>query len=189
MWQQEAILRTVFGLIESQRKHYFKPSDRKIALCTTFSWCLAFIISPAEYPIDIIQKSMLEWDRLGVTFIPCSYAGQNKLSIGVPYHNVFYNSENSFPTNFYCDKLSAPENPIFESKSMSLRCVWHYREIVLCSNFMCVARYCGGVQGGSREGLESKQWNTRLSLVWDIGGGGRSRERGTRNADELAAKG
>ena len=90
---------------------------------------------------------MLEWDRLGVTFIPCSYAGQNKLSIGVPYHNVFYNSENSFPTNFYCDKLSAPENPIFESKSMSLRWVWRYREIVLCSNFMCVARYCGGVRG------------------------------------------
>ena len=34
----------------------------KIALSTTFLWCLAFIISPAEYPIDIIQKSMLEWN-------------------------------------------------------------------------------------------------------------------------------
>ena len=57
--------------------------------------------------------------------------------------------------------------------SLSLsRCPWGefgVTEKLSSAQILCASRDIAGGLGGSREGLESKQWNTRLSLVWDIG--------------------
>ena len=88
---------------------------------------------------------------------------------------------------FSSDKLSQPENPIFESELMSLRWVWCYTDLweIVLSREMLAVWDIAEQWGGSE--CHGKIWKSNFFVGCEILVGLRTLERGTRNAELLAA--